>query len=217
MEVPEFLAETMGEYEKRRMGRRIGFGERPALLVVDMQRGFTDVDCPVASDLDSQADSITELLEIRAGTRMPGSVLRARASAPISATPERCGPRARECTCLRSGGPWVDIDPRLTPVEGEAFFTKTAASCFFGTDLVARLTRQSIDTLIVTGCTTSGCVRATVVDASSYGLRTMVVEEAVGDRAMVPHFASLFDMDSKYADVIGLADTREYLREFRRS
>lgn len=216
MEVPEFLAETLGEYEKRRMGRRIGFGERPALLVVDMQRGFTDVDCPVASDLDSQVDSIAELLEIARGRGCP-VLFSALAFSPDLSDAGAMRTKGSGMHLLARGGPWVDIDPRLTPVEGEAFFTKTAASCFFGTDLVARLTRQSIDTLIVTGCTTSGCVRATVVDASSYGLRTMVVEEAVGDRAMVPHFASLFDMDSKYADVIGLADTREYLRDYHHS
>ena len=88
---------------------------------------------------------------------------------------------------------------------------KKYASCFFGTDLAARLISRQVDTLIVTGCTTSGCVRATVVDACSYGFRTIVVEEAVGDRAELPHAASLFDIDAKYGDVVGLPEARSYL------
>lgn len=85
------------------------------------------------------------------------------------------------------------------------------ASCFFGTDLSARLESVQVDTLLVAGCTTSGCARATVVDSYSYDLHTIVVEEAVGDRAALPHLANLFDMDAKYADVVELADVLAYL------
>lgn len=88
---------------------------------------------------------------------------------------------------------------------------KKYASCFFGTDLVARLQSRRVDTVLLAGCTTSGCVRATAVDACSYGFHTIVVEEAVGDRAELPHLASLFDIDAKYGDVVSLEEAAGYL------
>jgi nicotinamidase-related amidase len=114
---------------------------------------------------------------------------------------------------LARDGPWIEIDPRVAPLAGELVFEKLAASCFFGTGLDTRLRALGVDTLVVTGCTTSGCVRATVVDASSHGFRTIVVEEAVGDRAVVPHFVSLFDMDAKYGDVVPADQATAYLRD----
>jgi nicotinamidase-related amidase len=88
---------------------------------------------------------------------------------------------------------------------------KKYASAFFGTDLVSRLNARGVDTLLVAGSTTSGCVRASVVDAMQYGFRVAVVREAVGDRAAPAHRQSLFDLDSKYADVVGLDEAVEYL------
>ncbi len=118
---------------------------------------------------------------------------------------------------LVEGSEWVEIDERLEQRPHETTLVKKYASCFFGTDLAARLVSRRIDTLIVTGCTTSGCVRATVVDACSFGFHTIVVEEAVGDRAALPHAASLFDIEAKYGDVVSLADTLTYLRGLSRA
>ena len=92
---------------------------------------------------------------------------------------------------------------------------KKYASAFLGTPLAATLVTRGVDTLIVTGCTTSGCVRASVVDALSHGFRPIIPEEAVGDRAQEPHAANLFDMDSKYGDVVSLADALAYLEEVK--
>jgi nicotinamidase-related amidase len=89
---------------------------------------------------------------------------------------------------------------------------KKYASCFFGTDLAARLVTRQVDTLIITGCTTSGCVRASAVDACSLGLHTIVVQEAVGDRAELPHIANLFDIDAKYGDVVQLDEALTYVQ-----
>ena len=94
----------------------------------------------------------------------------------------------------------------------EHFIVTRRYSCFFGTDLVSRLNSRSIDTLVIAGCTTSGCVRATAVDAVQNGFRPMVVKEAVGDRSAAAHEQSLFDLDAKYADVVRLAQTLDYLR-----
>jgi nicotinamidase-related amidase len=112
---------------------------------------------------------------------------------------------------LVEGSEWVEVDERLDRRQSEMVLVKKYASCFFGTDLAARLVSRRIDTLLITGCTTSGCVRATAVDACSYGFHTIVVEEAVGDRAELPHHASLFDIDAKYGDVVPLAEAAAYL------
>jgi len=93
---------------------------------------------------------------------------------------------------------------------------KKYASAFLGTPLASTLVARGVDTVVVTGCTTSGCVRATVVDALSYGFRPIIPEEAVGDRAQEPHDANLFDMDSKYGDVVPLSDALAYLQETKR-
>ena len=112
---------------------------------------------------------------------------------------------------LVEGSEWIEIDRRLEPRPTETRLVKKHASCFFGTDLPARLIGGGIDTLLIAGCTTSGCVRATAVDACSYGFRTIVVEEAVGDRAHLPHLASLFDIDAKYGDVTPLREALHHL------
>ena len=116
---------------------------------------------------------------------------------------------------LRAGTPEVEIDPRLGRRADEAIIVKKYASVFFGTDLVSRLNSQRIDTLILTGCTTSGCVRATAVDAVQNGFRPMVVREAVGDRAKPAHDQSLFDLHAKYADVVSVDETLEYLSRLK--
>ena len=102
---------------------------------------------------------------------------------------------------LLEGTRWCEIDERVKPEPGEPVFGKQAASAFFGTSLISFLLGASVDSLIVTGCVTSGCVRASVVDAVSLGFRTIVPAECVGDRAAGPHDSNIFDMDSKYADV----------------
>jgi nicotinamidase-related amidase len=94
----------------------------------------------------------------------------------------------------------------VAPREGDQVVQKSYASCCFGTDLVSRLVARSIDTLVIVGCSTSGCVRATAVDACSLGLHTIVVEDAVADRAPLSHKVALFDIDAKYGDVVSAAE-----------
>ena len=113
---------------------------------------------------------------------------------------------------LKAGSDGVEMDPRLDFREADSLLVKKYASCFFGTDLVPRLVSRRVDTLIITGCTTTGCVRATAVDAVQTGLRPMVVREAVGDRSAAAHEQSLFDLNAKYADVVSLDETLQYMR-----
>jgi len=112
---------------------------------------------------------------------------------------------------LKLGSPLVEIDERLKPETGEVVWTKQYASAFFGTALAAALIAQTVDTLIIVGCTTSGCVRASAVDACQNGFRAIVVRECVGDRSASAHQANLSDLDAKYADVTNLQEVEDYL------
>ena len=116
---------------------------------------------------------------------------------------------------LKLGSDLVELDPRIRRAPEDLLLIKKYASAFLGTPLSATLVTRGVDTLIVTGCTTSGCVRASVVDALSHGFRPIIPHEAVGDRAEEPHEANLFDMDSKYGDVVSLADALAYLEELK--
>jgi maleamate amidohydrolase len=111
---------------------------------------------------------------------------------------------------LRERGAWCEIDPRLGRLKREPFWVKRAPSAFFGTPLSAHLTSSGIDTVVVTGCVTSGCIRATTIDAASAGLRVIVPSECVGDRSQDVHIANIFDIDSQYGDVGMLDDVFQH-------
>ena len=122
------------------------------------------------------------------------------------------GRKQKGSRTLRAGTESVEVDPRLDFRKSDSLLVKKYASCFFGTDLVSRLLNHQVDTLIITGCTTSGCVRASAVDACQIGFRPMVVREAVGDRSQSAHEQSLFDLNAKYADVVSLEETLQYFQ-----
>ncbi|RIL07357.1 MAG: carbamoylsarcosine amidase [Proteobacteria bacterium] len=197
-------AATRALYRERGLAGRVGFGERPALLLVDLIRGFTDPACPLGANLDAEVAAAQELL---AATRARGWPVHFTTIAYASGAPEG-GPFVRKIPSLAwltHGSCWIEVDARLAPRADEVTWVKKGASAFFGTGLAAALVADRIDTLLIAGCTTSGCVRASAVDACQHGFRTIVVREAVGDRAAGPHAASLFDLDAKYADVLALA------------
>jgi maleamate amidohydrolase len=116
---------------------------------------------------------------------------------------------------LVDGTSAADIVDSLKPKSDEFVSIKHHASAFFGTTLQSWLTFKSVDTLLITGCATSGCVRASTIDASAYGYRPMLVAECVGDRAQGPHEANLFDMQQKYADLVSLQEATAYLSKLR--
>jgi maleamate amidohydrolase len=210
-EVVEEYTRLRKEFQDKGFGRRVGFGERPALLAVDFITGFTDLRSPLAGDLDSQLAATNALLEPARAAGIPVIF----STVAYDAELQEAGIWVRKIPAnswLVEGSEWVEVDARLNQRPNETTLVKKYASCFFGTDLAARLVSRRVDTLIITGCTTSGCVRATAVDACSYGFHTIVVEEAVGDRAALPHAASLFDIDAKYGDVVGLDETLSYLQ-----
>jgi maleamate amidohydrolase len=199
------------EFREKGFGRRVGFGQRPALLAVDFITGFTDLRSPLAGELDSQVEATNALLEPARAAGIPVIF----STVAYDAELQEAGIWIRKIPSngwLVEGSEWVQVDKRLNQQPNETTLVKKYASCFFGTDLAARLVSRRVDTLIIAGCTTSGCVRATAVDSCSYGFHTIVVEEAVGDRAALPHAASLFDIDAKYGDVVRVEETLGYLR-----
>lgn len=198
------------EFRQKGFGGRVGFGQRPALLVVDLVTGFTDLRSPLAGDLDAQIQATNALLEPARRTGVPVIF----STVAYDAELREAGIWIRKIpsnSLLLEGSEWVEVDKRLNQRVGEMTLVKKYASCFFGTDLAARLVSRRVDTLLIAGCTTSGCVRATAVDSCSYGFHTIVVEDAVGDRAVLPHAASLFDIDAKYGDVVDLGTAVSYL------
>lgn len=198
-------------FAERGFGMRIGYGERPALLVVDMLKAFTDPDAMLGSNLDDEIEANKPLIDIAHERDVPviySTVIYEDADlkdAGIWAL------KQKGVVTLKKETGGSDIDPRLDFRPTDTLLMKKYASCFYGTDLTSRLLAHNIDTLLITGCTTSGCVRASAVDACQIGFRPMVVREAVGDRSAAAHEQSLFDLDQKYADVVALEDALQYL------
>ena len=199
-------------FKARGFGIKIGFGERPAIIVIDMLKGFTDPNMPLGANLDSQIEAQQPLLKVAHERDIPvifSTVIYNDADLKDAGL---WGIKMKGSFSLKAGTPAVEVDPRLEMKPSDSLLVKKYASCFFGTDLVPRLTNQRVDTLIIVGCTTSGCVRATAVDAVQNGFRPMVVREAVGDRSAAAHEQSLFDLNAKYADVVSLDETLQYLK-----
>jgi maleamate amidohydrolase len=199
-------------FRQRGFGLRIGFGERPALLVIDMLKAFTDPAMMLGADLDAQVAAISPMLGVAHERGIPVIFSTVMYSEVDFKDAGIWALKQKGVATLKAGTEGVEIDPRLDRRASDSLLVKKYASCFFGTDLVSRLLSRQVDTLIITGCTTSGCVRATAVDAVQTGLRPMVVREAVGDRSAAAHAQNLFDLDAKYADVVSLDETLHYLR-----
>jgi maleamate amidohydrolase len=191
---------------------RAGLGSRPALVVVDVNRGFTDPASPLVCDLDDVVVAIARLLDAFRSSGLPVAF--------TTVAYDEMGKRAAgvfiakvpALLTLQSGSEWVEIDPRVAPAHDEPVFTKLWASAFFGTAFGSWLATESCDSLVVTGASTSGCVRATAVDALQHGYRAIVPREAVGDRNTSAHDANLYDIDTKYGDVVSLDDTLAWIR-----
>jgi maleamate amidohydrolase len=198
------------EFADKGIGGRVGFGDRAALVVVDMIIGFTDPASPLGSDAPETIAEIARLLRAARAASIPVIFSTCHYDAAVPEAQAWCTKIPSQKTLL-PGSPWVEIDPRLEPAPGETVLVKHFASCFASTPLADDLRRLGVDTVIITGMTTSGCVRATVVDAVSSGFRPIVPRGAVADRARLPHLASLFDMDAKYGDVVETDEVVERL------
>ena len=192
---------------------RAGFGRRPALLVVDVNLGFTDPASPLVCDLEDVVASIRRLLDEARRAALPVVYTTVSYSAGDRVAAAAFIDKIPALLTLEAGSRWVEIDPRIAPRADEPVLNKLFASAFFGTALASLLASAGCDSLIVTGASTSGCVRATVVDALQHGYRPIVPREAVGDRNPDAHEANLFDIDAKYGDVVSVDDVVAHLEE----
>jgi maleamate amidohydrolase len=203
--------EMIEVFRSRGFGNRLGFGERPAILVIDYSNGFTNPEMPLGSDLDDEIAATRVLLDCGRRAQIP--ILYTTVSYDEHDAAD-AGPWLRKQSgliTLKSGTKTVELDARLGRMDREPLIVKKAASAFFGTNLVTRLSASRCDTIIVAGCTTSGCVRASVVDAMQLGFIPVVVRDAVGDRVEQAHRQSLIDINEKYGDVVSLTDAVKYL------
>jgi maleamate amidohydrolase len=190
---------------------RLGFGKNPAVLVVDFIRAYTTLGSLLyAPDVVTAVDETRDLLDLarqKSVTVIYTQVL-------YNKNGLDGGIFVQKVPVLRTmipGEPLAEIVPELSPTAQDVIIVKQYASAFFGTSLAALLTSLGVDTIILTGCSTSGCVRATAVDGMQHGFRVIVPRECVGDRHRQPHEANLFDIDSKYGDVVSKAAVIDYL------
>jgi maleamate amidohydrolase len=194
----------MGEddvFKRQNFGNTIGIGRRAALVIVDFTVGFNDPDLFGGGNIDAAVKRTVGLLEFFRRAQLPVAYTRV-VYAEDGSDAGVFTMKAPRLKMLTESHPAGQVVPELVPRAGEYMARKTQASAFFGTGFGPWLVQQGVDTLVVTGCTTSGCVRATVVDAVGYNFRPIVVTDCVGDRAMGPHEANLFDMGQKYADLM---------------
>ena len=180
----------------------VGLGQRPALLLIDMINGFTDPSCPLGSECADVVAANAALLSAFRARGLPVFYTTVVYHDDSKARVFRA--RLPALNVLQPGSHWVEVDPALAPQEGEIVVEKQWASAFHGTHLDEQLAAAEVDSLVVTGLTTSGCVRATVVDGLQYDYPVVVPREAVGDRNSAAHEANLHDMNAKYADVLAL-------------
>lgn len=189
--------------------KSLGLGAHPALLVVDASVAFTDPSSPLGDHFETEIDAIIRLMQLAEQRRWPRFFSTVWYESADEARVFR--EKLPDLDALQASSEQTAIDSRLPVAASDLVFRKTHASCFFGTDLDARLKDHAIDSLVIAGFTTSGCVRATAVDGLQHDYRVTVVEDAVGDRDAPAHAANLSDIDAKYGDVCTLAQLEKSL------
>ncbi|GAA1373503.1 isochorismatase family protein [Catellatospora chokoriensis] len=195
------------DYARAGFARRLGWGERPAVLLVDPVAAYTADGSPLRLDTGQAAlEAMAALLKAARAAGLPVVLTGVRyadagcAEAPLFAA------KVPALAAFAAGSPLGEFPAEVAPAPGEHVVLKHYASAFAGTSLAAWLTAHRVDTLVIGGFSTSGCVRASAVDALQHGFRPMVAREACADRDPGPHEANLFDLDAKYADVVSLAE-----------
>jgi maleamate amidohydrolase len=205
------VADLDADYAAAGFGGSLGWGERPVVVAIDVCRAYLEPTSPLYAGVEDARDAIAELV---AAARAAG--------VPVVWTKVEYEPGGadggvfyRKVASLsvfqRGASDLGDFPAEASPVEGERVYTKQYPSAFFGTDLAADLRADGVDTVVLCGFSTSGCVRASCVDAVSMGFVPVIVPEACGDREERPHDQAVFDMGAKYAEVVPLADAVTHL------
>ena len=193
--------------------KSLGLGNKPALVLVDMIEGFTNPECPLGCDCPEVVAANARLLQLFREQQLP--VFFTTVVYQNAGQARVFRDKVPSLDVLTPDSRWVKVDKRLAREEGEALIEKHWASAFRATDMDEQLRALGVDSLVATGLTTSGCVRATVVDGMQYDYRVVVPREAVGDRNPEAHEANLFDMHAKYGDVWSLVQVEEALGEIQ--
>ena len=197
-------------YAASGLGESVTLGRRPGVLVIDFSCGFTDPACALGSDLTAEVEATRRLLDAARAKGLP-IVYTTIGFEPSLKDGGLWLQKVPTLGDLQLGGRWVEIDERLGRRDEETVIVKKGASGFFGTNLASVLITQGVDSVVLCGATTSGCVRATAIDLLQYGWPTIVPRECVGDRAQAPHEANLFDIGAKYADVVSVEEALAYV------
>lgn len=207
--------EDLLENYRRAYDTKVGFGQRPALILIDFCQGYFDPDCDLYADVD---DVLASALRVRDAARLAKIpvILTGVSYHPSTIDGGRFFEKAAPLRYFVQGNPMGAFAKGLDPQDDELIITKQYPSAFFGTSLASTLTAMGVDSVLLTGLTTSGCVRASCIDAMSHGFRTAVVADACGDRHEAPHEANLFDMNAKYADVVSEGETMTFLQGFNK-
>ena len=209
------MSEDLMQNTRRAYDNRLGFGTKPALLMIDFVEAYFDENCELYADVQVTLESA---LRVRDAARAAGVPV-IYTNVVYHASGINGGRFFQKAMPLRhfvegsAMGAWA---AGLDPDPSELVISKQYASAFFGTSLSSTLAAQCIDSVILTGVTTSGCIRASCVDANSHGFIPIIVSQAVGDRHPDPHNANLLDMNAKYGDVIDEAETLAYLQDLRK-
>ena len=198
------------EYHRAEFGRRLHLGDSPAVLVIDLQYGYTDPSAAMGADLSREIAATRRLLDAARASEVPRFFTVVSFAQDLHDTGiwiEKC-PRLAD---LVEGSRATAVDERLARTEAEPVISKRGPSALFGTPLCSMLIAQRVDTVVLCGASTSGCVRATVVDLLQYGFRPVIPRECVGDRVGAAHESSLVDLQAKYCDVMPVKAVVEYL------
>lgn len=203
---------TINLYRRQGFGGNLGAPSQPGLLIIDFMNGFADPLILGGGNIKEAIISTIKVLEEARRSKWPVAHARS-VYAKDGSDSNVFTMKAPSLLRFTEDSHESAIVPELQPIAGELIVRKTVPSAFFETGLRSWLTRQKVDSLIVTGCTTSGCVRASVHDAMCCGFRPFVLEDCVGDRAMEPHKANLFDMAQKNAEVLTFKEFQDRLTQ----
>ncbi|NJK79869.1 MAG: isochorismatase family protein [Chloroflexaceae bacterium] len=205
-------SELEHDYTSHGLGNRVGFGQRPAVLVIDFVKAYTTPGSPLyaAPGVPDAVRASVPLLDVARQHNVPiiYTTVAYRADGRDGGVFVKKVPALLHLT---HDSPLAEIVDELPPQPGDMVVEKKYASAFFGTHIAATLTAMGVDTVIMVGCSTSGCIRASAVDGMQYGFRVIVPREGVGDRAPEPHEANLFDINGKYGDVMRMQEVLDYL------
>jgi len=197
-------ADLGADYAAAGFGGALGFGERPALILIDMAMAYFEPTSPLYAAVEPVLEACIPLAQAARGAGIPVIFTRVDYAHPLDGGLFRR--KIAALSCFESGNPLADFHDRLRPQPGDMVLTKQYPSAFFGTTLASTLAATRADSLLITGLSTSGCVRATAVDTLCHGFIPLVVRDCVGDRSAAVHAANLFDIEAKTADLVSSAE-----------